>query len=172
MHVSLCEGPRPSPPPSLSVGGAEDGRRGGQQGLTAEMSPGGDAAPQATAGSAPSGHWPRAWPQSSPAEGRPLQGQAHVPLWNTAMAESQGEAPWGRQERQALPSTQRATRPRARCGRLTPRVGIDHGSVLGRTQDKHGFYVAELEAVPVFYCVMARGDSELDLLRNASQKAI
>lgn len=56
--------------------------------------------------------------------------------------------------------------------RLTSCVGVDHGSVLRVTQDEHGFCVAQLEAVAVFYRIMARSDSELDLLRNTSQKAI
>lgn len=56
--------------------------------------------------------------------------------------------------------------------RLTPRVRVDHRSVLCVIQDEHGFHVAELQAVPVFYCIMASSDSELDFLRNTSQKAI
>lgn len=55
---------------------------------------------------------------------------------------------------------------------LTSRVRIDHCSVLCVTQDEHGFHIAELEAVPILYCIMASSDSELDLLRNTSQKAI
>lgn len=55
---------------------------------------------------------------------------------------------------------------------LTSCVGVDHCSVLCMTQDEHGFCIAELEAVPVFYCIMASSDRELYLLRNTSQKAI
>lgn len=60
--------------------------------------------------------------------------------------------------------------PSSAC--LTSCVRVDHGSVLRLTQDEHGLHIAELEAVSVFYCVMAGSDSKLDFLRNAGQKAI
>lgn len=62
--------------------------------------------------------------------------------------------------------------PQPADGSLTSRVRVDHRSVVCVTQDEHGFHIAELQAVPVFYCIMAGSDNELDLLRNTSQKAI
>lgn len=62
--------------------------------------------------------------------------------------------------------------PRPAGGSLTSRVRVDHCPVVCVTQDEHGFHIAELEAVPVFHCIVASSDSELDLLRNTSQKAV
>lgn len=55
---------------------------------------------------------------------------------------------------------------------LTSRVGVDHGPALRLAQNKHGFCIAQLQAVSILYGIMAGSDSELDFLRNACQKAI
>lgn len=54
----------------------------------------------------------------------------------------------------------------------TSGVGIDDSPALRLAQDEHGFRVAELQAVPLLHRVVAGADCELDLLRDAGQKAI